>query len=563
MTDRPSRSFSFFFDLKILHKWLIISSLIVVGLTLIFGLLLQEQLSAERLGELKKMGRSQSLLLADLALDSIYSRDPKALKVSLDKLVEEVVSHEAGLYEISIIMHPSGLYYASTNETLEGQMAHPSLIASFGESLEGVRVSQIQYKRKKHLTKAYQFIHDITIRQGDDKAKVATAQILIGYQNVIKETQSKVFLFGFIAWVFSSLMVWIFAIPVVSGLTKVSEGMDSVQKKNFERRFYKESEDEIGSMLSSYNKMAESLTGLYEEHQSLSARVVSQEPGNPAAALNEATLRKADLTCLCARMPDVQSVIHEETPENIVTFVEAFLSSFSSKINENGGQVVKILGDKVYCLFEGMNSINNAIRASIYVNQNWQEINRERKVMDKDVFDYGLGLHAAEGIAGNIGTGAGSYTFIGDAAKIAEYLCSCAEPGDILVTSSMMDRANGSYQHHVMDEVKAHNITDSEEIFCITENLIYGDEKVLEQRRQVAGSKDPITNAISKPVDFEAGIPDMLEETLETSPLELAALQGDDDNQWLQDVHDQAQDIFSAQEVPKEVIKKDEDDTGY
>ena len=521
MTEQKS-AFSFFLDLKIPFKWLLITSMVGLSIILVLGVLFAERLAQPRLEQIQQMGKAQTILVAGLAKNALASRDEQPLQQQLQELEEEIASHGGGFFEASVILHPAGVYLASTTAEYVGKTAHSSLLSRLGPAVGAQPMTQVRYRVGSEDIQAYQFLQTVTLEAGGQSTKAATVQIVLGYGDTVKEVQRRVIFAGF--WILGGvlLLLWIFSMPLVTGMARVTDALDEVLHRRYQTRFEPEANDELGHLMLAMNQVTASSQTLHDEAQRLAAKVVEQEPSSPASALDGATLRKADLTCLCARLPGVQTVIHSEAPENIVTFVEAFLNSFSKKIADNGGQVVKILGDKVFCLFEGINGINNALRAAIHVNQTWREINRERRVMEKDPLEYGLGLHSAEGIAGNIGQGAGAYTFIGDAAKIAGYLCSCAKPGEILATSSMLERANHTYRHNVVEELKTYFPADKEEVFSIIEAMPFGDEETLKQRKPVQET------AIFEPMQTtgvglanERGIPDMLEETLSSAPLEL------------------------------------------
>ena len=518
MSENLNQNHDLFYNLKIVHKWMLITALMVGIIVTLLAFVFPERLAQERLEQMRQMGYSQTLLVADIALESLANRDVAMINRSLTHLEEEVISKEAGLFEISIILHPDGVFYASTNPGYVGQRAHESLLSKLSGSLESnIQFSKIHYRSQGKTLPTYQFMKDVVVESEGKTFKVATAQVLLGYGQIIQEVRNNVLIIGLWALVVSLGLVWVFSIPVSLALTKIREGMEAIGKKNFNYHFDPETNDEIGQVLHGFNRMNKSLNSLYQENQSLSAKALEQEPTNPANALDGATLRKADLTCLCARIPSLQSQIHVESPETIVSNIQAFMANFTRKVTNNGGQVVKVLGDKVYCLFEGMNGINNAITAAVQINQVWKELNHERRVLNKELYDYGMGLHSAEGIAGNVGHGAGSYTFVGDSAKYAAYLCSCSKPGEILITAGMLEKAQHSYKNYVIEEVRAKILTSTDEIFCITESMPVGDEEALQQRSK-AGAAAPK----AKSTDLkENGIPNMLEETLESSPLEL------------------------------------------
>jgi len=159
---------------------------------------------------------------------------------------------------------------------------------------------------------------------------------------------------------------------------------------------------------------------------------------------------------------------------------------------------------------------------ALKVNQGWQIDNHERKVLDRKQRNYGIGLHSTEGIAGALSRmSSASYTFIGEAASAAERLCSCTQAEEILISSSMMDKTTGAYQHQLAKTLSAEDLTMKEDVISITPLPI--DEMHTRLATKSGAAENEAGSAFmtgkTKP-SFESSITDMLEETLITSPLD-------------------------------------------
>ncbi len=517
MKDSKPKGLSLLYDLPLLYKWMLFAVLTLSGITLLLGLGFPERIAQDQLEQLKVFGKSQTLMVAKMTEESLRSRNVALLEQSLTLLEEEVISQELGLFEVSVILFPSGYFYASTNSAFVGKTAHQSLLKRLAGSMDKrVQVSLVSYHSLGKTIRAFQFTKDILMDSAGSKVKVASAQTLLGYDHIVFQVQKKIFIIGVWAILFALALIWVVAVPVIHALNRATEGMSAVMQKNFQLRYHPETKDEVGLLLLRFNQMSQFLLGFYQEYQRLNEKLLEQVPGKPDTALDIATVRKAELTCLAARLPGLQEVIHRETPEHIVGFVEQFLTNFNNRITESGGQVVKVLGDKVYCLFEGINGVNNALRAAALISQTWKGINHEKKVFGKDAFHYGIGLHSAEGISGNIGHGADSYSFIGDGAKVAAFLCSAAKSGEILITGSMLEKAQHTYQTREVKDLPSRFLGIDEAIISLQEAGLPPKEAPNSIPRQEKKSAPSF-----KVQNAEGGIPDMMEETYEAAPLSL------------------------------------------
>ena len=496
-----------------------IITLLVLLVASLFSFVFIDRLTQPRIDQLISQGSSQAVLVSDMALSEMYAQKQVRFQESLQKLHLETIEENAQFVQISVIVHPTGLYYGSTEKDFYNLTAHESLQAVLAaHNGEQTQINKINYSHKGSTLPVFQFLRNINVEKPDQTVKVATTQILISYQSILTETKREIITYSAVIWLIMIVLIWSLIFPVSQVQGQVIDGLRETGKKNFTHQLPKNRSDEMGLLLEAYNHMNTELKAQFLETKS-----AGYNKAKPRVA-TEVTSRKSDLTCMCLRFPELQNQIDTEATEKVTELIHATMTQVESAAAENGGQVVKIIGDKVYVLFEGINCINNSIRSAIKLRDLWKEENHERKVLNKEQRDYGIGLHAASGIAGTVDQVVRQYTFLGEAASLADYLCSCAHESQILISSSMLDKASGSFRHQEAGEISPVNLPEHEEIFVLTES-----SAAQEVSRKIAQDRNPeqpnvqiqrLVQPVNPDQEGENSITNMLEETLSEAPLD-------------------------------------------
>ena len=494
-------------NLPVVVKQMLSFSAAAGCLILAVYLFLLPQLAQSKLEKLQVLGKTQALLFADLASASLESGEQNKLIEQLQKFQAETAPGLGEFSQISVILQPEGVYYASTRSEYIGQKGHSSLIGQFASIEEGpVATQEIPYQVDGKVKRVYQFLKPIHRLSGEGELRVGTVQVLIGTENSLEETGRSLILHGLWVTACGLILLWLLHLPISSALERLTLALSQVTTGQLDQDLPVHYKDEIGLVYGAFNQM---LGALRHAQSEAGQRMARSKPSTGGAELS---LRKADLTCLCARIPGVSDWVTTEKPEQIAKQIQEFLVPFETIITENGGQVTKIIGDKVFSLFEGMNGINNALRAALRLNKAWKEQNHQRMVLGQKMQDYGIGIHAAAGIAGTLGPKTSSYTFIGAAAAAASHLCACAAREEVLVTNSTLERSSVHLQQLLVTELRDRTLGELEEVFSLLEAT----------SSEVEAPKGPVNKEVLK--EFIGGtddVPDMLEETLRAAPLEL------------------------------------------
>ncbi|MBT4891135.1 MAG: adenylate/guanylate cyclase domain-containing protein [Rhodospirillales bacterium] len=141
---------------------------------------------------------------------------------------------------------------------------------------------------------------------------------------------------------------------------------------------------------------------------------------------------KLTTTLLFSDIRSFTSYAEENSPENVVGFLNDLMSLQVEIVTRYGGDVDKMIGDALLVRFEGDDGGNQAILAARDILGAVKLGNYPRQI--------GIGVYCGEVISGAIGPeNRRDFTVIGDAVNIASRLCSEAKAGEIVAAQELAD----------------------------------------------------------------------------------------------------------------------------
>jgi adenylate cyclase len=137
--------------------------------------------------------------------------------------------------------------------------------------------------------------------------------------------------------------------------------------------------------------------------------------------------------------------ITDTAPEHVIPLLNDYSDAIVSAINENGGDVLKLIGDGTLAIFTAEDRIracSAALSAAVAARKSIVELKKRRTVEGKPVTDMYLGLHVGEVFYGNVGSRERlDFTVLGpavnEASRIAAMCRSVDQP--LLVSAAFAD----------------------------------------------------------------------------------------------------------------------------
>lgn len=200
------------------------------------------------------------------------------------------------------------------------------------------------------------------------------------------------------------------------------------------------SEDEIGLLTHSFNRMTQSLRekelikrafGRYVARQ-----VAEQLLRDPEHLVLSGSRR--EVTVVFCDIRGFTAMAERLTPEEVVQLVNDFYNLMIDATFHHEGTLDKFLGDAVMAVFgapvqHGDHSLR-AVRTALAMRAAVDQLSRRRIAAGNEAVAVGIGVSTGEAVAGTVGTeDRMEYTVIGDSVNLAARLESRAKPMQILV----------------------------------------------------------------------------------------------------------------------------------
>jgi class 3 adenylate cyclase len=151
------------------------------------------------------------------------------------------------------------------------------------------------------------------------------------------------------------------------------------------------------------------------------AQTVLQDGQMPAAG------QRMRVTVLFADIRGFTQMSERMLPEEVVSFLNTYLSRMVDAIFAHGGTLDKYMGDGIMAFFgapvEVPDHAERAVKAALAMREALAAFNDERVRHGEDPIAIGIGLHTGECVVGNIGTSLRlDYTAVGDVVNTASRL---------------------------------------------------------------------------------------------------------------------------------------------
>jgi adenylate cyclase len=219
-----------------------------------------------------------------------------------------------------------------------------------------------------------------------------------------------------------------------------------VARGNYDFRVDVASRDELGILGNAFNTMLRGLL-LKEKYRDVLDKAVS-----PAIADE---MLKGDLflggenrvvTILFADIRGFTAMTEGMDPRGVIAMLNEYLEGATASIEAEGGVVDKYVGDEIMAVFGAPLSHSDdalrAVRAALSMQQSLRLLNESRRTAGKKGIAVGIGINTGLAVAGNTGSKTRlNYTVLGESVNLAARICSIAEAGQILISSSTLAAA--------------------------------------------------------------------------------------------------------------------------
>ena len=231
----------------------------------------------------------------------------------------------------------------------------------------------------------------------------------------VEAVRVRVFYYILMAVLAIIFLAVIVAADINRPIKQLTLAVKEIEANNLGFRLPEDRKDEIGQLFIAFNSMAK---GLHEKE--LMGKMVSRTAR--LAASNEESAQTAEegmnleVAIMYLSVPGFNAILENTSPNSIMEDLKNHVDDLCHIIMENGGDIDKIIGEKLLAVFydpSGANkSANLAIRAAKYI--------RQANMAGRLKFPVTLGIHSGVVLAGLLGVGNHrDFTVIGDTVNTA------------------------------------------------------------------------------------------------------------------------------------------------
>lgn len=250
----------------------------------------------------------------------------------------------------------------------------------------------------------------------------------------------RVAIIGSVAVVLVSLLSIPLSSTLLRPIFRLLRGTKEIAMGNFDYRIPEGGKDEIGDLVSSFNRMGselkkkEILKGVFNRY--VSAHVADEILKEPERIRLGGDRR--EVTVLFADIRGFTSITQRLSPEETVEVLNSYFTLITEIIFRFEGTIDKFIGDAVMCVFGAPISmpghLEQGVASAMAIQLAIDEVNKIRGARGLVTFKMGIGLASGTVIVGNMGSHTRmDYTAVGDAVNMASRLTDLAKGGDILV----------------------------------------------------------------------------------------------------------------------------------
>lgn len=258
----------------------------------------------------------------------------------------------------------------------------------------------------------------------------------------------------------------------------LAERSREVAKGNYGEPVAVGSEDEVGELEASFNRMINGLDERDRIHDLL-GKVVSPEIAGELLKSREIALggEEKEATILFSDIRDFTTLCEGRAPAEVLEMLNHYLTRMNDIIERHGGVVDKFIGDAIMALFgtpvRQEDHAGRAMAAALDMIGELADINRALAEKGFPELRIGIGVNTGIVVAGNMGSrNRLNYTVIGDDVNLASRLESeCkAFKKSIIISEKTLERAGERYAAEYLGEVKVKGKKEATKIYALLGN---------------------------------------------------------------------------------------------
>lgn len=270
------------------------------------------------------------------------------------------------------------------------------------------------------------------------------------------------------------LFVYFFAKTISEPIQELKLAADKIKSGNYNLQLTPRSGDEVGALTQAFNDMA---VGLEEREKLKGALGKFVNPEIAEKAMKGELKLGGERRVATIFFSDIRSftaISEKLEPEEVVEFLNAYMTIMVKIIGDHNGIVDKFIGDAIMAVWgvpeSKGNDALNAVNATIEMRRALLEFNKGRGSDKKPIIKIGSGLNTGPVLAGQIGSDDRlDYTVIGDAVNLASRVETLNKPfgTDILISEDTYQIVKSEFDCEPMQKIKVKGKSEPQQIYAV------------------------------------------------------------------------------------------------
>jgi class 3 adenylate cyclase/HAMP domain-containing protein len=250
---------------------------------------------------------------------------------------------------------------------------------------------------------------------------------------------------GLISILFILVLIRFISGKMVRTIQEISRAAEEVAKGTYGHPLRAKTDDEVGQLITSFNKMVE---GLKERDfiGNTFGRYMDQEIAKELLSRPEAIRlggEKREVAILMSDIRNFTSLSESMNPEGTIRVINRYFSHMIEMIQKHRGIIVDFFGDSVLVFFDSLENpvesvAREAVRCGLDMQESMKRFNVEMEAEGLPEFQMGIGINVGDAVVGNIGSELrAKYGIVGPAVNITNRIQAECKGGQILVSESV------------------------------------------------------------------------------------------------------------------------------
>jgi len=346
-----------------------------------------------------------------------------------------------------------------------------------------------------------------------DAAVISVVKEEIAFAMVYKIQRIVMWLTGIV--LSASLIVnFFFSRSLSNPILKLTEASHRIQDGQYDLDIKSVSHDEIGDLTDSFREMAHGLAER-ENIKTAFGKFVNKQIAE-LVMNNEIKLggERKDVVVFFSDIRSFTKISELLEPEEVVEFLNQYMTQMVNCINKTKGVVDKYIGDAIMAVwgapFSSGNDAFNAVSAALMMRDELIKFNRGRGnggSLARPRIQIGCGIHCGPVLAGQIGSeDRMEYTVIGDTVNIASRIetLNKAFATDILISEETAERVKDKFRIIPMRKIKVKGKSEPLQIYAVLGRYANFDSpKTLDELRRLIGAEDIAVDTETDELNFD------------------------------------------------------------